>query len=616
MVHADHSVSGSVANESASKASSQPGRCSRICHDIIHSRVVSLFRVREHPLDDTATLAQKAAWNFRCPPHGKVGWVLTRFVGFLIGMGALYGLLGPDDARPEVYIFALYIISRLSGFLVSLMRLPPLLGMLVAGIAVSNLRAQFDLIEDVEPYWKEVLRDISFITILIRAGLSLNPKGVLEMKSVVVRLAACPGVITEGPVVAMLAYFLLGLPFLWALMLGFILAAVSPAVVVPSLLGLQAFGYGVDQGVPTLIIAAASIDDIIAISAFSIVLSITFGDHSSGIWLELLRAPLEVILGVGASLLVGIVLWYVPPPDKNEVDFQGKPKPKQPDHTMARFLMLFGSGILFMFGARKLHLAGAGALGTLCCAFFTGLGWDRKTKVPVGNAFGHAWNSLMPLLFGLIGSEIDLKVLADPKLILSSLGVISGGLIARFLATFLSVACAGLNIRERVFVAIAWIPKATVQAAMGSIPLDIAREQYETAKLNFDSQHFGNVSDSANGTIGQQWQSDLDEAGAHLDYGKVIITVAVVAILISAPIGAIGISVTGKKLLRVSMRRRRSSRIVLRRDGHPRPLQLEDELTPEEEPDQPRTLSLDTPTTVTTPITPNHNNAPPDDSHC
>ena len=72
-------LSGSVANESASKASSQPGRCSRICHEIIHSRVVSLFRVREHPLDDTATLAQKAAWSFRCPPHGKVGWVLTRY---------------------------------------------------------------------------------------------------------------------------------------------------------------------------------------------------------------------------------------------------------------------------------------------------------------------------------------------------------------------------------------------------------------------------------------------------------------------------------------------------------------------------------------------------------
>ena len=74
------------------------------------------------------------------------------------------------------------------------------------------------------------------------------------------------------------------------------------------------------------------------------------------------------------------------------------------------------------------------------------------------------------------------------------------------------------------------------------------REQYETAKLNFDSQHFGNVSDSANGTIGQQWQSDLDEAGAHLDYGKVIITVAVVAILISAPIGAIGIRYTCQNL--------------------------------------------------------------------
>ncbi|XP_075266373.1 sodium/hydrogen exchanger 9B2-like [Convolutriloba macropyga] len=602
-----------AANETpavSSSSSTSPAKCcnGRLCDKVQSSSFVSAFRVRAHPLPDKPTAFQKARWHFQCPPHGRVAWVLTRVVGFLIGLGALYGLLGPDDARPEVYIFVLYIISRLTGFLVSLAKLPPLLGMLMAGICMSNVNSHFGLIEEVEPYWKEVLRDVAFITILIRAGLSLNPKGVLEMSGVVVRLAFCPGVVTEGPVVAILAHFLLGLPLLWALMLGFILAAVSPAVVVPSLLSLQNRGYGVDQGVPTLIIAAASIDDIIAISAFSVVLSINFADHSSGgIWIEILRAPLEVIIGVAAALVIGVIMWYVPPPKKNELDLDGRPKRKQEDHTTARFLMLFGSGILFMFGARKLHLAGAGALGTLCAAFFTGLGWDMETKMPVGTAFGHAWNSLMPLLFGLIGSEIDLKVLADPNIILSSLGVIIGGLSARFLATFLAVQGAGFNVRERIFVSIAWIPKATVQAAMGSIPLDLAREQLERAQHHSTSvvtqypSHInhnldingtnltstatdnwtrgngsmgGNISMSGDGSL---LSSDgLELAEKHKDWGVIIITVAVLAILISAPIGAIGIGVTGDKLLQKSRRQRRFSRIRPQ-DGQPRPLHMDGE---------------------------------------
>ena len=95
--------------------------------------------------------------------------------------------------------------------------------MLLAGIVMSNVNRKLLITEELDSHLKEILRDISFITILIRAGLSLNPKGVLAMRSVVVRLAFLPGVITEGPVVALFSWLFLGLPPLWALMLGFIL---------------------------------------------------------------------------------------------------------------------------------------------------------------------------------------------------------------------------------------------------------------------------------------------------------------------------------------------------------------------------------------------------------
>ena len=198
---------------------------------------------------------------------------------------------------------------------------------------------------------------------------------------------------------------------------------------------------------------------------------------------------------------------------------------------------------MFMFGFQRLHLAGAGALGCLAVSFITGLGWDIDTKRPVGEAFGHAWNSLMPLLFGLIGTEIKFEYM-ESAIILKALLVLMGGLIVRVCVSFLTVMGVGLNFKEQLFVAIAWIPKATVQAAISGIPLDLAMESKDEDKIKL---------------------------------GRIILTISVLAILLSAPLGALGIRLTGKRLLQLPKRlvsrrsfRRRSS--IQKSDGLPRPL--------------------------------------------
>ncbi|XP_075263714.1 sodium/hydrogen exchanger 9B2-like [Convolutriloba macropyga] len=526
-----------------------PKAVGRLCNAIYRTKAVQFCLLSENALPEEPTKLQQVRWYFLCPPHSHFGWVLTRVLGLLISWAALWGIVGKEEAYfggNMFSIFSLYVASRVTGFLIGLFGLPPLLGMLLAGILLNNITLPFTpkpIAEYIAREYRVALRDFSFITILIRAGLSLNPKGLLLMKSVVIRLALCPGVLAEGPIIALLAYFFFDMPFNWAFMLGFILAAVSPAVVVPSLLKLQNKGYGVEQGIPTLIIAAASIDDIIAISAFSVVMSISFVDGNKPLYQVLLHAPTEIAVGLVASLIAGIIMWYIPPPQKHELDKRGHPLLRTENHTTARFLILFGTGIMFMFGFQRLHLAGAGALGCLAVSFITGLGWDIDTKRPVGEAFGHAWNSLMPLLFGLIGTEIKFDDI-ESSIVMRSLIVLLGGLIVRVCVSFLTVMGVGLNFKEQLFVAIAWIPKATVQAAISGIPLDLAMESNDQHKIKL---------------------------------GRIILTISVLAILLSAPLGALGIRLTGQRLLQLPKRivtrrsfRRRSS--IQKSDGYPRPL--------------------------------------------
>lgn len=329
----------------------------------------------------------------------------------------------------------------------------------------------------------------------------------------VFRLAFIP-CLAETLTVAIASYFLLDFPWMWGFMLGFVLAAVSPAVVVPSLLGLQERGYGVEKGIPTLVIAAASVDDVLAISGFTILLGITFKPNQD-ILTVIFQGPKEALIG----LLFG-VFWAL-----LATFFPGKDDAKM---GRFRFLMLFLGGLVAYFGSKSVHLDGSGALAVLVMAFVAGIGWRKQGWTDdnfVTATLADFWVIFQPILFGLIGTEIQVSEL-DPSTIGLGIAVLVIGLTIRIMASYCAVLGGDLTLKERFFVALAWLPKATVQAALGPVALD----------------HLSN--------------SDLDpDSDLYLmrkELGLKVLTVAVLVILITAPIGSIAISLSGPKLLKKS----------------------------------------------------------------
>ncbi|XP_033962134.1 sodium/hydrogen exchanger 9B2 [Pseudochaenichthys georgianus] len=442
----------------------------------------------------------------KCPrPRGLLNLVITKGCVFALLFGVVWSITG-SECLPGGNLFGLVVLflcSVLGGKLVGLIQLPtlppfpPLLGMLLAGLLLRNVPYVTDAVY-IDTHWSAALRNIALAVILTRAGLGLDPSALSRLKAVCVRLAVGPCVV-EASVVAVVSHFLLGLPWVWGFILGFVLAAVSPAVVVPSMLLLQREGLGVEKGIPTLLMAAGSFDDILAITGFSTCLGITFS--TGAMWMNILKGLLEVVGGVIAGLILGLFLCCFPSND-------------QEDLVLTRTILLLGLSIFSVFFSHVIGFAGAGGLSTLVLAFLAALGWKTE-KAPVAAMVGRSWDVFQPLLFGLIGAEIRIASLS-PSTVGLGLACISIGLVIRLLVTFALVHFAGFNLKEKIFISVAWLPKATVQAAIGSKALDMAREEGDETLIKF---------------------------------GLDVLTLAVLAILVTAPIGALGIGLAGPRLL-------------------------------------------------------------------
>ncbi|KAF3837589.1 hypothetical protein F7725_005053 [Dissostichus mawsoni] len=235
-------------------------------------------------------------------------------------------------------------------------------------------------------------------------------------------------------------------------------------------------------GIPTLLMAAGSFDDILAITGFSTCLGITF---STGLG-HVDEHPEGSAGGGGGGHSradPGSVLCCFPSND-------------QEDLVLTRTILLLGLSIFSVFFSHVIGFAGAGGLSTLA---------------PVAAMVGRSWDVFQPLLFGLIGAEIRIASLS-PSTVGLGLACISIGLVIRLLVTFALVHFAGFNLKEKIFISVAWLPKATVQAAIGSKALDMAREEGDETLIKF---------------------------------GLDVLTLAVLAILVTAPIGALGIGLAG-----------------------------------------------------------------------
>ncbi|KAF8764998.1 Sodium/hydrogen exchanger 9B2 like protein [Argiope bruennichi] len=440
-----------------------------------------------------------------CPPVTPLTTICALILLVALIYGTLWGLTGSMalPGGPIFGLFALVVVCYLGGQFMRILKLPTLVGMMVFGFVLRNV-PHINVAKDIPEEWAGNIRNMALILILLRAGLEVDADVLKNNKSTCSKLIFIP-FIAEFIAAGISAHYLLYMPWIWSFLMASMLAAVSPAVVLPVMLKLQKKGIGVTNGVPTMVIAVAGIDDVLALSAFEVLLGITFATGTLG-W-TIAQGPLEMIAGIIYGILLGVIAWYIPNPDEKST-------------SVFRFLILCFGGMCVLFGSQALNWGAAGALGCICLPFVAAIRWKQKDwdddNNPVGDALAFVWRIIEPFLFGLIGSEIRIDYL-QPNIVGLGLATMFIGIAARMLVAFASAFSAGLTLKEQIFVTFAGLPKATVQAAIGPVALSLAK------KL--------------------QLGPEIEE------FGIMILTTAVLSILIAAPLGATSIALLAPRLL-------------------------------------------------------------------
>lgn len=367
--------------------------------------------------------------------------------------------------------------------------LPGLLGMLLLGIALGPYALNWldgDLLKI-----SGDLRKIALIIILLRAGLGISKTQLAKVGATAIKMSFIPGIL-EGLTIAVVSMWLFEFTIIEGGILGFTLAAVSPAVIVPLMLKYQDMGVGKNKGIPTLILASASIDDVFAITIFTTFLGL-YGGSKINVGLELLNIPISILLGIILGIIFGLLLV------KLFKNFHIR--------DTRKVMIILGIAILITVieNALKNKLEIAGLLGVMAIGFII---LEKRPVVAnrLSLKFDKLWVFAELILFVLVGSQVNIQVVLDAGL--NGLLIILIGLIARSLGVLISTLGTNLNIKERLFCIIAYLPKATVQAAIGAIPL-----------------------------------------GLGIPSGEIILAIAVLSILVTAPLGSIAINASAKKLL-------------------------------------------------------------------
>lgn len=486
----------------------------------------------------------------------------TRVALGLLLWGFFYAILFPEeegeenDALPGGNIFGIlmvFLFCIVGEALIVLLPLPfnlpplpPLMASLFIGIALRNIPVIDIVGKSIEPRWSHIIREMALGIILGEAGLEVDKMMMNKLKFVVPRLAFSPCLI-EAISWGVFAHLILGLDWIWSFMLGFVCGAVAPACVVPAMIKFQGMGLGMEHGVPTLLIAAASIDDIIAINGFNIIAVIPFAE-SSDIGPVLLTALSNICLGLVIGGVLGAAMWLLPDSRQHNIIR---------DRTV--LLILVSWFIIFVTEHIDLPLpiAGAGTLGVLTCSFVASLKWPHEQVHAVGHMYKSMWFIFSPLLFGLTGANVDLSKL-DGHFVGLTVATLAICLTIRLTVAGNSVSFLGWTHKEKFMTSISWIPKATVQAAIGGAALDMARklcdpyiEDGEEWPVDCDGIAL------TNSTIDTTSQPCVDGfptqnvCSIMIDSSEKILQVSVLVIMFTAPIGVWLIGIAGPRLLPV-----------------------------------------------------------------
>lgn len=386
-------------------------------------------------------------------------------------------------------IALILLVGMLMGWLCRKMKLPGLLGMLATGIVLGPY--VLDLLDPSILGISAELRKIALIIILTRAGLGLDLSGLKKIGRPAVLMCFVPASF-ELFGMLLLVPKLMGLSILEAAVMGAVLAAVSPAVVVPRMVKLMDEGYGVKEGIPQLILAGASVDDVYVIVLFSTFTGMMQGTGASAI--RFINIPVSILLGIAIGLGIGVLLAYF----------------FQKIHMRDTSKVLIILSISFLLVVLEDYLATPITFSALIAVMFIGIGLQRKREVVakrLSAKYGKLWVAAEVFLFVLVGATVNIGYIG--KVGIKALIVIAGALVFRMFGVLVCLLGTEIKGKERMFTMLAYTPKATVQAAIGGIPL----------ALGFAC-------------------------------GESVLAVSVLAIVLTAPLGAFAIDLTYKKFLK------------------------------------------------------------------
>ena len=385
-------------------------------------------------------------------------------------------------------IALILMIGMVLGWICKKCKLPSLLGMLATGILLGPY--VLDLIDTSILSISSEIRKIALIIILTRAGLSLELTEIKKIGRPAILMCFIPASFELIGVIA-LAPKLLGLSILEASIVGAVLAAVSPAVVVPRMVKLMDEGYGTKKGIPQLILAGASVDDVYVIVLFTTFISMIQGKGVSVV--RFVNIPVSIVLGILIGLISGWML--------------SKYFAKVHIRDTIKILIILSWSFILVTIEDVLNTPIT--FSALIAIMFIGVAlkkYREEASIRLSVKYNKLWVAAEVFLFVLVGATINVNHLGNVGM--KALIVIAGALVLRMLGVFVCLLGINLNTKERVFSMMAYTPKATVQAAIGGIPLSLG-----------------------------------------LGCGDIVLTVAVLAIVFTAPLGAFAIDLSYKKLL-------------------------------------------------------------------
>ena len=402
--------------------------------------------------------------------------------------------LGGKDMTLIIVLISLLIIGILahySGKLIEYIKLPSLIGMMLIGMLIGP--SFLNLVPDATLTIAPTLKDIALVTVLFIGGLGISVAQMKQIGRPAILLSAIPATL-EGFTIALMAMLFLKFSFIQGAILGFIIAAVSPAVLIPSMIDLINRKVGQDKAIPQMLLVGASADDTIAITLFTTFLGIymqTTSGEAISVPMQLLMIPLTIIISVAAGFIVYKL---------------SKPIIEKISSSIGKVIVAFGLCLLMRAIEKYFHLEIFNSLLTVMLYGFFIRNYVVDSSQMILNQMNGIWKTGKLYLFAFVGMAINPTLVGEFFLI--GCGILAISLSVRSIGVLISLIGTNLSFKERIFCVIAYLPKATVQSAKAAIPMQM-------------------------GVAG----------------GEIMQAIAILSVLITAPIGAIGIKLTSDRLL-------------------------------------------------------------------